>query len=381
MADPDLDARRVGGPLQVAELEGRGGRARCVVLVGGRRAEDAVQVGALVAERQLEDVAAEPGHDLLRPPDERVELLDRAIVLVVVDPAEPDEHRIGGTKLREELAATRPDAIPDRRQQPGPDELVLERRRFRGGTGRDRDEQIVDDAEDAPGRVVRPRLGQADPVAERRDRGRVEDDLALVGMVLGLGEVVDEVAGEDVDQLDRRVADDEPPSIADRNRDLDSEPDDRPVGRGDRADPVHGLLDPEGRGRRARAIVAVEPAGDRVAREVDDVATIRVDLGDDGVEDAIEVGGQLLGPALRAELVGEGLRQRSEARDVGEQARAVDAVGHLGVVGQRLAAVAGDVRLGVVARLAARIAGRRVARRSGRQCGSVRISVRHRTPR
>ena len=44
--------------VEVAQLE-RGSRgARRVVLVGERRPEDAVQVGALVTERQLQEVAA-----------------------------------------------------------------------------------------------------------------------------------------------------------------------------------------------------------------------------------------------------------------------------------------------------------------------------------
>ena len=49
-------------------------------------------------------------------------------------------------------------------------------------------------------------------------------------------------------------------------------------------------------------VVTVEPAGDGVAAEVDDVAAETVELADEGLEDAVEVGGQLLGAALRAEL-------------------------------------------------------------------------------
>ena len=74
--------------------------------------------------------------------------------------------------------------------------------------------------------------------------------------------------------------------------------------------------------RRREPIVAVDPAGDRVAREVDDVAAERVELGDDGVEDPAEVRGQLLGAPLGPELGGEGLGQRGEAADVREQRRA-----------------------------------------------------------
>ena len=45
--------------------------------------------------------------------------------------------------------------------------------------------------------------------------------------------------------------------------------------------------------------------------EVDDVAVEGVELADDRVEDAADVGGQLLGAALRAELLGQGLGQRA----------------------------------------------------------------------
>ena len=61
-----------------------------------------------------------------------------------------------------------------------------------------------------------------------RQRGGLEHDLALVGVVLGLGQVVDQPPGEDVDELDLGVADDEPPRPTDRDRDLEREPDLRP---------------------------------------------------------------------------------------------------------------------------------------------------------
>ena len=74
--------------------------------------------------------------------------------------------------------------------------------------------------------------------------------------------------------------------------------------------PLHAL------GRRAGpgAVVAVDPAGDRVAGEVDDVAVVGVELVDDGVEDAPDVGRQLLRATLRAELLGQRLGQGREAR-------------------------------------------------------------------
>ena len=186
-------------------------------------------------------------------------------------------------------------------------------------------------------------------VAERRGRRRVEHDLAALGVMLGLGKVVDERAGEHVDELDLRVADDEATRAADRHRDLQRQVD-RGAGRGrDPPDPAHRLLHRDGGGDGPGPIVAVEPTGDRVAREVDDVSAPPVELLDDGVKDAADVGGELLGAALRAELGGECLGQRREARDVGEERRTGDAVRHRRVGGQGPPAVAGDVRLGVVA--------------------------------
>ena len=65
VGDADLESRGRRRGLQVEQLERRGGRAGGVVLVGEGRSEDAVQVGALVAEGQLEDVAAVAVEDLL----------------------------------------------------------------------------------------------------------------------------------------------------------------------------------------------------------------------------------------------------------------------------------------------------------------------------
>ena len=148
-------------------------------------------------------------------------------------------------------------------------------------------------------------------------------------MVLGRRELVDEPAGEHVDQLELGVADDESARRADGDRHLHGEPHGRRRGRDDLADSRHRLLHRERAGGGARAVVAVEPARDRVAAEVDDVAAEAVELVDDRVEDAIQVGGQLLGAALRPELVGQRLGQRREAGDVGEQGGAADAVGQL----------------------------------------------------
>ena len=71
-------------------------------------------------------------------------------------------------------------------------------------------------------------------------------------------------------------------------------------------------------------------------------------------EDAVEVGRELLGAALRAELVGKRLGQRREPGDVREQRGAAHAIGQRLAGGERPAAVAGDVGLQAVEHIARR---------------------------
>ena len=112
----------------------------------------------------------------------------------------------------------------------------------------------------------------------------------------------------------------------------------------------HRLLHRERARRGARSVVAVQPARDRIAAEGDDVAAHAVELVDDRVEDEIQAGGQLLGAALRPELLGQGLGQLREPGDVGEEGGAADAVGQLDALEERPSPVAGDVGLRVVER-------------------------------
>ena len=101
------------------------------------------------------------------------------------------------------------------------------------------------------------------------------------------------------------------------------------------------LLHREAAGAVARdAVVPVEPARDRVAAEVDDVAAEAIELGDHGVEHAVQVRRQLLGAALGPKLGGKHLRERREAGDVGEERRAAHAVGQLDTRRERPPAIA-----------------------------------------
>ena len=135
-----------------------------------------------------------------------------------------------------------------------------------------------------------------------------QHDVALLRQMLGIGKFVDEPAGEHVDQLDCGVTDDETPRCSDRNRHLDRQHDLGARGRANGAHRAHGLLDRQAARCAASAVVAVEPARDRVTAEVDDLAAVAIDVVDDGVEDPVEVSGQFLGAALRAQLVGQALR-------------------------------------------------------------------------
>ena len=220
VGDPDLDLLRSGDAFELAELQrGRGG-ARGVVLVRPRGAEDRVEVGALVAERELERVPAEVVEDALRAADELVELADRLVVAVVVDPAEAHEDGNRRAQLRQELASPRAEPLVDGGQHPRANELERQRRARRRRRFVDLGREPPDDAELPPGLLVRPPLRELDPAPEDGERRLVEDDLLLLGELLRVGQLVDEPAREHLDQLDLGVADDEAPGRADGDCDL-----------------------------------------------------------------------------------------------------------------------------------------------------------------
>ena len=317
--DPDLDLASGGRALELQDLERRCGRARRVVLVGEWRPEDRVEIRALVAEGELEEVAPVVGEYALRPADEVVELGDRVVVGVVVDPREANEHGDSGAELGEELPAPGAQPFVDGGEAPGAHELfgqrVVELCHRRSG-------HVPGECADQPGvrsGFVFAKLGHPDPIAKRLERRCSEDDLSRLGQLLDARELVDQPPGEDVDELDLRIADDEAPRLPDHDGDLHSQLHVRPARRGDVAFPGDRLLHGQAARDGAHAVVAVDPARDRVAAEVDDVAAVRVELRDDRVEDAVQVRGQLLGAALRAELGRQGFGQRRESGDVGEE--------------------------------------------------------------
>ena len=175
-----------------AAADGPGG----VVLVGDRRPEHAVEVGALVAERQLEDVAAVAGHDPSGPAG-RTRRACRS--------------RRGRRRSRSRRSAGRPGRPAAARRATRPGRRASARRpsgRSHGRTSASSSgggsstscvgtstSQRLDDAErPLPLLVVAhvARIVTRSPSAASADG--LEHDLALVGVVLGLGEVVDQRA-------------------------------------------------------------------------------------------------------------------------------------------------------------------------------------------
>jgi hypothetical protein len=110
--------------------------------------------------------------------------------------------------------------------------------------------------------------------------------------MLGVRESIDQTTRENIDQLDLGVTDDEPARRANSDRDLERELQGEPAWRRDLALAGHGVLHGERRGGCARPVVSVEPARDRVAAEIDDVAAVAIELRDHSVEDAVQVAGQ-----------------------------------------------------------------------------------------
>ncbi len=346
MRDADLQARDARRDFEGDDLERCGAGPRRVVFVGEGCAEHGVQVRALVADRELQDVAAVAVDDALGTADEIVELLRGGGVAVVVDAAEADEHRDGGPQLGEEVAVPGVHSLVDGGQQP----LANDRTREARVLGYRRHHGLFPDGADDPDELVAltaPR-NELDAAVERGERGGVDDGLAALCMVLGGGQAVHQSAGQHVDQLDTGVADDEAAGLAGGDGHLHAELDDDPRRRGDPRYAPHRLLHRQGAGDAGQPVVAVEPARDGVAAEVHDDAAMAVQLAEDGVEDDVERGGQLFGPPLCAELRDESLGEGGEARDVGKDGRAADPVGDRDPRGEGPPAVTGDVCLDVV---------------------------------
>ncbi len=96
------------------------------------------------------------------------------------------------------------------------------------------------------------------------------------------------------------------------------------------------------------AVIAVDPPGDGVSAEVEDLSAVGVEIVDDPGEETVDLRDEFLRPALRPELADERLSEGSEAGDVGEDGRPAHVGLHRTAGGQRAASVAGDVGARIV---------------------------------
>ena len=194
----------------------------------------------------------------------------------------------------------------------------------------------------------RPKFGYGHPVAERVECRVCQDDIALLGQVFGLGKLIDQPPGEHVDQLDSGIPDDEASRIADGHGDLDGQHD---LGAGRCANGSHrrhGVLDRQTTCRGASTVVAIEPARDRVAAKVDDLAAEPFDIVDDRVEHPVQMSGQFLRATLRAQLVRKRFGQWREPGDVGEQRRSRHPIVQLATFTERSPPIPSQIGVGPV---------------------------------
>ena len=77
----------------------------------------------------------------------------------------------------------------------------------------------------APALGIGPETADLDALAQRIERRPVEQYLGARRELLGRGQRIDQASGKDVDQLDFRIADEEPPRLPDSHGRLHREPD------------------------------------------------------------------------------------------------------------------------------------------------------------
>ena len=342
--DADLQLRYGGDLGQLAQLQRRRQGACCVILVRLGRAENAVQIGALVPYGKVHEIAAVGGEDTLHVTHERIELRRRGIV-VVVDAAEPGEQRVGRAQLRQEFAAPRPQALVKRRQHPSARRVFGQRLGAFGRGQLGHLHERPDDRRVLATAVVMSHVADHDAIAQGIQRRLIQNDLSRHGVVLRGRKGVDQATGKNIDQLHVRITDDEPARRSHGDSGFHRERHTRSARRHDVVQAAHRLLHREAAGGRARAVVAIEPARDGVAAEIDDLTGEAMQLLDQGVKHPVQMLRQLFGPAVRAKLCGKRLGQRGEAGDVREKCRTVNAVGHGLPARERPTAVTGNVCL------------------------------------
>jgi hypothetical protein len=141
----------------------------------------------------------------------------------------------------------------------------------------------------------------------------VEHDITLLRDRLRGREVVDQATGQDIDELNVRVAHHEPARLAHGDGHLQPDLARAPGRQHDVFDTGHDVLHRLRAGRGQVPVVTVEPAGHCVAAEVHDAAAVPVERAENRVENDAEHRGQLLGSARRPVLGVHRLGERGEA--------------------------------------------------------------------
>ena len=294
------------------------------------------------------DTAVLVQHDL-RAGHEVVEDPRRLRVLVEVESAESDEDGDGGPQVGQELAAPRHHPLPHGRQQPLAGRVVRQLRPVGDAVRLRWCVHEPGDDSDVAGVAV-PGLEESHPIAERCHRARVEHDVTGPGLLLGRGQRVHQLTGQDVDQLHLGVADDEAVHVPHRDGDLHAQAGGLAARRDHAADAAHHLLHLQAARRRPAPVVLVDPRRHGVPAEVDDARLPTVQHLDQGSGDPVDGRGQLLGPASLAVGAGERLGERGVAGDVDEHGGAVRQWGQVVAARECASPVLRDVGLRVVPR-------------------------------
>ena len=200
-------------------------------------------------------------------------------------------------------------------------------------------DDLIDDRATFAALLVAPPGFHGHGSVQRCRRVLAEDDFARTGLAFGGGKAVEGFAGQRVDQLHPRVADDEAAHRPVSDRDLHREGDRSRIREPDRRETRHCQLHRRRGGYRPPTVVFVEPAGDRIAREADGASTKAIALADQRVVDLVELMDELLGPTLRPIDAHERLGERREAGNVHEQRGAVRPVRQIEATSERQASI------------------------------------------
>lgn len=294
-------------------MGGDGQGAPDVIFVGDGSAENAVEITALVTDRDVDEEAAIAGEETLNPADKGAEFLPGEVIAIVIDASEFEEDGDGGTEFGEEFALAGGEAVEHRGEEPGLDLGGGQFWEWHAIGVMDWAMDALDDGESVAGSGIDAPLGNLEERFQSGSGDDVDDELALAGQSSGAGHSLQGFACEDVQGLDFAVADDKASCRADSHGRLDCEADDTVVEDLHPGELRHEPLHAETRGDGVAAVVVVEPACDGIAGKGDDASSEPVNLLDERGIDSIEVDGELFDAAAGAEGGSEGLGERGEA--------------------------------------------------------------------